>query len=231
MNFMMVNMKRGNVRMLTKKQETRHLLPQKHLQPQEEHHKEIALKIADSVEDVIQILPLPSPLFLPRTMFNNKEFKYETTPPMGDVTNLIKMINKILDIDDDVFFYNLIKNNSSENEKSEKHMVIEEIQILEEPIPIPIPIVSEMPPKKICFDRNKIKKIQNESLSNTKEITHNDLLHKMNSMVKKVYTKLETEISKDVINYATMFTNENSKNNITNIICLMILDKLDKLIT
>jgi len=83
--------------------------------------------------------------------------------------------------------------------------------------------------KKISFNFNKINKINNGSQNDKNIITKDTLIDKLNSLVKKVNDKVETEISKDVFMISQSIT-EKSSENIVNIICSMILDKIEKVI-
>jgi hypothetical protein len=84
------------------------------------------------------------------------------------------------------------------------------------------------------FNFNKINQINNDSQNNRSKnnkniITKDTLIDKLNSLVKKVNDKVETEISKDVFMISQSIT-EKSSENIVNIICSMILDKIEKVI-
>ncbi len=84
------------------------------------------------------------------------------------------------------------------------------------------------------FNFNKINQINNDSQNNNSKnnknvITKDTLIDKLNSLVKKVNDKVETEISKDVFMISQSIT-EKSSENIVNIICSMILDKIEKII-
>lgn len=85
--------------------------------------------------------------------------------------------------------------------------------------------------KKFNFNKiNQINDSQNNSSKNNKNvITKDTLIDKLNSLVKKVNDKVETEISKDVFMISQSIT-EKSSENIVNIICSMILDKIEKVI-
>lgn len=252
-------------------------------------------KIIANVEATIKCIDDNTPEIINLTSMKDEILNNENLDNLSQnehMTKLIKLINKILDIDDDVFFYNLIKDNSEypgvkmynvvtfdnnfinmlKNEsdiyypnlltikdgnnlltikdtnidanKDTNNIVLDiknsdtikdnNIECTnqyinnEENLESEREIKNEMP-KKSCIDYNRIKKIQNEDIF-TKEISTNDLLSKMNNMVKKVYKKLEIEISKDAVNYSDILSNKNTKNNITNIICSIILDKIDKLL-
>lgn len=248
-------------------------------------------KIIEHVEDTIKCMDDNASIInlgsMKEEILNDANF--DTSSQNKYMVNLINLINKILNIDDDVFFYNLIKdkpeypevklcdditgdnsfknklkheykqyylklltNNNLNNNialesqdiKNEKNVVLDN-KILdiatetknEENIVLKIENLETETevscqnkiPKKSCLDYNKIRKIQNDNVFAT-EITNDDLLGKMNNMVKKVYRKLEIEINKDAVNYMDILSNKNTKNNITNIICSIILDKIDKLI-
>lgn len=85
--------------------------------------------------------------------------------------------------------------------------------------------------KKFNFNKiNQINDCQNNNSKNNKNvITKDTLIDKLNSLVKKVNDKVETEISKDVFMISQSIT-EKSSENIVNIICSMILDKIEKVI-
>lgn len=103
--------------------------------------------------------------------------------------------------------------------------------------------------KKSSIDFNKINKLNKinqtpcdnnnsgETNSNIKSKTDSStsppekkLLEKMNGLVKKVKQKVETVIYKDMINYSDILNDSECTNNITGVICYIILDKIDKLI-
>jgi hypothetical protein len=88
------------------------------------------------------------------------------------------------------------------------------------------------PKQKNKFDFNKIKNIQEmeKNLSNKKEITTDMLLTKMNELVNKVKKRVEIEISKDMINYVDL-TNPCSSDKLTSIICYILLDKIDLIVS
>jgi hypothetical protein len=90
----------------------------------------------------------------------------------------------------------------------------------------PHPLINNEP-KKLIFNMDKIKNIvekKNEKI----EITNNDLLLKMNNVVSKVNTKLETEMNKGLFNFSEIMASKSGRKNILNLICLSILNKIEK---
>ena len=93
--------------------------------------------------------------------------------------------------------------------------------------PISEPLINNEPTK-LKFNMNKIKNItekKNEKL----EITNEALLLKMNNVVGKINTKLETEMNKDLFTFSEIMSSESSRKNILNYICLSVLNKIEKL--
>jgi len=84
--------------------------------------------------------------------------------------------------------------------------------------------------KKISFNFNKINKINNGSQNDKNVITPNTLMNKLNSLVKKVNDRVETEISKDIFMISQYASEKPSSENIFNIICSMVLDKIERVI-
>jgi len=84
--------------------------------------------------------------------------------------------------------------------------------------------------KKISFNFNKINKINNDSQNDKNVVTPNTLMNKLNSLVKKVNDRVETEISKDIFMLSQYTSEKQSSENIVNIICSMILDKIERVI-
>ena len=63
------------------------------------------------------------------------------------------------------------------------------------------------------------------------KITNEELFGKLNKLVNKVYVKLEKSIQDEADNdYIEILNNSEKKSNVVNIICSIILDKIDNLI-
>ena len=86
--------------------------------------------------------------------------------------------------------------------------------------------------KKTSFNFNKINKINNTQNNENPQslITGETLMNKLSSLVKKVNDKVENEISKDMFMISQSVTDKPSKEDIVNLICSMILDKIETLI-
>ena len=84
-------------------------------------------------------------------------------------------------------------------------------------------------PKKKVINFNKINKIINEE-NNLANVTTDNIQNKINKIVKKIQNKVQSEISKDIFTYGEILTNKESKENIFNMICLSILNKIEKIV-
>jgi len=84
-------------------------------------------------------------------------------------------------------------------------------------------------PKKKVINFNKINKIINEE-NNLVNVTTDNIQNKINKIVKKIQNKVQSEISKDIFTYGEILTNKESKENIFNMICLSILNKIEKIV-
>jgi len=89
-------------------------------------------------------------------------------------------------------------------------------------------VILEKPKKKV-INFNKINKVINEE-NNLVNVTTENIHNKFNEIVKKINNKLQTEISKDMFTYSEILTNKESKDNIFNMICLSILNKIEKIV-
>jgi hypothetical protein len=87
----------------------------------------------------------------------------------------------------------------------------------------------EKPNKKKLLNFNKINTVINDE-NNSLNITHNTLQNKFNNIVKKINDKIHNEISKDLFTFGDILTNKESKENIFNMICLTVLNKIEKIV-
>jgi len=84
--------------------------------------------------------------------------------------------------------------------------------------------------KKNLLNMKKIKKTV-ENSNTIEDITSDTVYDKFTSIVNKINNKIQTEISKDLFTYSDILTNKKAKDNIFNIICLTILEKIEKLVS
>jgi len=89
-------------------------------------------------------------------------------------------------------------------------------------------VILEKPKKKV-INFNKINKVINDE-NNLVNVTTENIHNKFNEIVKKINNKLQTETSKDMFTYSEILTNKESKDNIFNMICLSILNKIEKIV-
>jgi hypothetical protein len=84
--------------------------------------------------------------------------------------------------------------------------------------------------KKNLLNMKKIKKTV-ENSNTIENITSDTVYDKFTSIVNKINNKIQTEISKDLFTYSDILTNKKAKDNIFNIICLTILEKIEKIVS
>ena len=84
--------------------------------------------------------------------------------------------------------------------------------------------------KKNLLNMKKIEKTV-ENSNTIEDITSDIVYDKFTSIVNKINNKIQTEISKDLFTYSDILTNKKAKDNIFNIICLTILEKIEKLVS
>jgi hypothetical protein len=87
----------------------------------------------------------------------------------------------------------------------------------------------EKPIKKKLLNFNKINRVINDE-NNSLNITHNTLHNKFNNIVKKINDKIHNEIGKDLFTFGDILTNKESKESIFNMICLTVLNKIEKIV-
>jgi hypothetical protein len=81
---------------------------------------------------------------------------------------------------------------------------------------------------KLNFD--KINKINKSYEDNTTNITEEALTEKINTLVKRVNSKIETEISKELFTFTKLISENKDNTSSLNIIGAFILNKIDKLV-